>query len=340
MALDQKTYYAGIPMKSFDLIKFLVWATAGVFVLVILLATVFGSPSSPAITNQQVAQQDPQTFQLTAAADLAGQGDMDGYGPPYDKATDGAQTLGFFAPQVWTYKLFGVTYPVNPAQDFVLGPLSMAASLNPSLSGALATYKGASADQQGKWANNYFNALTKAKGDWTALPKGDYGPVPVMLDSLRQMADAGLLSGAIDRTNNVYRYDVGRDLLFLQGDALHQIAGKLDLKGEQWGIMHDVGPYPGPWWLTPYTFLYQIPPWSTSSAGDLMAGTTMLIVFLILLLLPFIPGLNKLPKYLFVYKVIWRDYYRAVKAGQIQEGGRQEIEPGCRKELGHLVSEN
>lgn len=317
MSQNAESYYAGIPMKPFDLIKFMVVAFAAVFVLVILLATVFGAPYHPAVTNQQIAQQTPQVFQMTVAADLAGQGDMDGYGPPYQTSTDGAQALGFFAPQIWTYKLFGITYPVDPAQDFVLRPLSMAGPLDPAVAGALAKYNGASAGQQSKWANDYLTALTKVKGDWTAVPKGDYGPVPVMLDSLRQMGATGLLSGAIDRSDPVYRYDVGRDLLFLQGDALHAEADKLDLTGEQWGIMHDEGPYPGPWWLTPYTFLYQVPPWSTSSSGDLMAGSTMAVVFLILLFWPFIPGLNKLPKYLYVYKVIWRHYYQLVRSGRI-----------------------
>ncbi|MDA8334747.1 MAG: cytochrome B6 [Peptococcaceae bacterium] len=311
MSRDQGDYYAGIAMKPFDLLKFMVVSFFAVFILVILLAAAFGAPYYPAVTNRQIALGDPRTFQLIAAADLAGRGDLEGYGPPYDNAVAGAQTLGFIAPAIWTYKLFGVTYPVDPAQDFVLRPLSMAASLNPPLAGALAGYNGASAARRGAWANNYFKALGEANGDWSAIPKGDYGPVPVMLDGLRQMAVAGLLSGALDRTNRVYRYDVGRDLLFLQGKALHQVAGKLDLKGEQWGIMHDEGPYPGPWWLAPYSFLYQVPPWSTSPSGDLMAGLTMTVLFLILLFLPFIPGLNQLPRYLYIYRIIWRDYYRS-----------------------------
>lgn len=320
MSRNAQSQFAGIPSKPFDLVKFMAVTFAAVFVLVILLATVFGAPYHPAVTNQQVARQNPQVFQLTAAADLAGQGDMSTYGPPYNtNGTDGVQTLGFFAPQIWTYKLFGLTYPVDPQQDFVLGPLSMAKSLDPAVAAALTSYNGSTAAQRSAWAANYFQALTKANGDWASLPAGDYGPVPVMLDALRKMAAGGLLSGAIDRTNPVYRYDVGRDLLFLQGDALHTVAGKLDLKGEQWGIMHDEGPYPGPWWLTPYTFLYQVPPWSTSPAGDMMAGYTMLIVFLVLFFLPFIPGLNKLPKYLYVHKVIWRDYYQQVRSGRIKE---------------------
>lgn len=316
MTREQSDYYAGIPMKPFDLIKYTVVSLSAVFVLVIVLAAVFGAPYHPAVTNRQAAVQDPRAVQMTAARDLAGHGEITNYGPPYNaRGTSGVQRLGFFAPQVWSYRLFGITYPVNTRQDFILRPLSMAAALNPSLAAALGRFKAAAPARQKAWAEAYYRALKEVKGDWTILAPGRYGPVPVMLNSLREMAAGGLLSGAIDRTGRVYRYDVGRDLLFLQGPVLHTVAGRMDLKGEQWGIMHDEGPYPGPWWLTPYTFLYQVPPWSTSPAGDLLAGLTMTAVFLVLLLLPFIPGLNKLPKYLYVHRIIWRDYYRTVKSG-------------------------
>ncbi|MDA8334786.1 MAG: cytochrome B6 [Peptococcaceae bacterium] len=318
MNQEQSNYYAGIPMKPFDLIKYTVVSFSAVFVLVIVLAAVFGAPYHPAVTNREVAHKNPRVLQLTAAQDLAGHGEIAKYGPPFNtRGTNGVQTLGPFAPQIWTYKIFGITYPVNAREDFILRPLSMVAHLDPSLAAALARFKAAPPVRKEVWAESYYRALNKVKGDWTAVPRGDYGPVPVMVDSLRRMAASGLLSGAISRTNRVYRYDVGRDLLFLQGKALHQVAGRMDLKGEQWGIMHDEGPYPGPWWLTPYTFLYQVPPWSVSPDGDLMAGVTMTIVFLVLLFWPFIPGLNKLPKYLYIHKIIWRDYYRAVRSGKV-----------------------
>ena len=37
---------------------------------------------------------------------------------------------------------------------------------------------------------------------------------------------------------------------------------------------------------------------------------TTVVLTLVLLLLPWIPGLNRLPRLLGVYRLIWRDYYR------------------------------
>ena len=53
-----------------------------------------------------------------------------------------------------------------------------------------------------------------------------------------------------------------------------------------------------------------IPPMSTSPNGDLEAGLLIGLFFLIFLFLPFIPVLNKLPRRLGVYKLIWRDWYQ------------------------------
>jgi hypothetical protein len=39
------------------------------------------------------------------------------------------------------------------------------------------------------------------------------------------------------------------------------------------------------------------------------------ILTLLLLFLPWIPGLNRLPRYLKVYRLIWKDYYREQRAG-------------------------
>jgi hypothetical protein len=41
-----------------------------------------------------------------------------------------------------------------------------------------------------------------------------------------------------------------------------------------------------------------------------MAVLSITILSLILLFLPWIPGLNRLPRLLKVYRLIWRDYYR------------------------------
>jgi hypothetical protein len=304
------------PQKDFDLIKEATISIGVTAVLVIGAAAIFGAPYHPAITNQQIAQAQPITMMQTALGDLDGQGSIASYGPPYNNGTDGTQSIAGFHPETY----WGTPYQVNTAEDDVLKPLSMLAkaSNDGALASDLKQYNSASVAQQQQWDGNLSSALQQATvvNGQVQIPSGNYGPVESMMKSELSLASSGLFSGALNRESNqgVYRWNVQNDLLFLQGDALHQIAGQLDMKGEQWGINHDEAAYPGPWWLTPYTFLYQIPPWSTSSAGDEMAAFTMGILFIILLFLPFIPGLNKLPRLLPVYKLIWRDWYRTRKA--------------------------
>jgi hypothetical protein len=50
---------------------------------------------------------------------------------------------------------------------------------------------------------------------------------------------------------------------------------------------------------------------NSSPNADLLAGVIMTVIFLIMLCLPFIPILNRLPKWLGVYRLIWRDWYRS-----------------------------
>jgi hypothetical protein len=83
------------------------------------------------------------------------------------------------------------------------------------------------------------------------------------------------------------------------------------MAGDQWGVSHETGRFPGAWWLWPYTFLYQIPPMSSSDNADLEAVGIFTATFLLLILLPFIPGLNRLPRALRIHRLIWRDWYHS-----------------------------
>ena len=73
--------------------------------------------------------------------------------------------------------------------------------------------------------------------------------------------------------------------------------------------MNEVGSWPGQPWLSAYALLYQIPPWKNVGT-DIIVIVTVIPLFLILLFLPFIPGLRSLPRRLGVYRLIWRSYYR------------------------------
>ncbi len=303
------------PMKDFDMVKEGVVSLGVIAVIVLVVAAIAGAPYRPAVTNQQVAVQSPVLVEQTALGDLDGTGEMASYGPPYNDGTGSIQSIAGFSPQTW----WGTPYPLNTAKDDVLTPLTMlaTASGNVSLKQALHTYETASGATQAKWSQNLTDALNKAKvvGTTVQLPAGNYGPVSYMMNAELQLARSGLLSGALARETNqgAYRWNVQNNLLFLQGAALHNIAGALNMSGEQWGINHDEQAYPGPWWLTPYTFFYQIPPWNTSDAGDQMAAYTVGLLFLVLIFVPWVPGLNRLPKLLPLHKLIWRDWYRRDK---------------------------
>ena len=304
---------AKYPQVRFDLVKEAVISGAIVAVLVVIASLTLSVPYVKPLTIQQVATQEPVLFLQTAAHELNDTSTIAQYGPPYNNGTGSLQSIGPFHPQ----SILGVTYPINPAQVDVLRPLSMATPLDPALGPLLSQWTNASHAQQQAWVNAYLAALPNAsvQGSSVVVPAAVDGPVPAMLSALHALGAGGLMSGALDRLGPVYRYDVAPSLLFLQGAAMQQMAKKYDLLGGEWGIMHDELSYPGPWWLTPYTALYQIPPYSTSPAGDLMAAYTMLVVLLVLLSVPFLPGLRDVPRKLRLYRLVWRDWYRTVERG-------------------------
>jgi hypothetical protein len=77
--------------------------------------------------------------------------------------------------------------------------------------------------------------------------------------------------------------------------------------------MNEEGNYPGQAWLWLYTFWYQISPFKTSGNADALIWGIMALLTLVLVLLPFIPGLRSLPKFFRVYRLIWRDHYGTVR---------------------------
>ena len=168
-------------------------------------------------------------------------------------------------------------------------------------------------DQQNTWTGAYSDALTKAGGDLSAVAAGGYGPVPTLLAQLtRQARDGELLA-----EGGAYRTDYTLPLMFLaDGGDLAAEAQAQHLTGTQWGMMNEAGNYPGQVWLAPYTFWYQIPPFKTSGNGDALVWGTMGVVGLVFLLLPLIPGLWSVPRLIPVYRLIWRDHYRAQPTAQ------------------------
>lgn len=299
----------GIPTRPYDLLLEGILVLALVVGLVVVLAALFGSPDYPAVRAQAVAREQPLAFVRTSASILAGSSELSSYGPPYTHDPASAQRVFGVAPADW----FGVTEPVAPARDLVFAPLERAAILDPSLAAPLATLRGATAAQRRTWARAYLAALSRAKvsAGGVRVPAGDYGPVPELMNGMLRLGRSGLLTGALlAGPGQPYALDLSHALLYFQGQVDHAVARSLNLTGNRWGISHETGPYPGAWWLWPYTFLYQVPPMANSPNGDLQVVLIVLVALVLLpLFLPFVPVLNRIPRWVPIYRLIWRSWY-------------------------------
>jgi hypothetical protein len=299
-------------MKPYDLVGEGVMALLGVLVLIVVLAGALSSPDDPPLTIQQYAQQNPVGFVTTAMGGLSGTGTIAQYGPPYNHGTGSVQSIGPISLQ----EAAGVTIPIDVARVYVLEPLSIAARTDPQLAAALQTFTHASAQQQAAWEDAYTGALDKAtvSSGHVVVPPGNYGSLPTMMDHLLLLGTSGALDGLLLRSGGFYQNDFTKPLLFLSEDALPTKAQQLNLLGSQWGMMNETGNYPGQAWLWLYTFWYQIPPYNTSSNGDALVWVTMAVLTALLVVYPYLPYLNRLPYYLGVHRLIWREYYHDVHA--------------------------
>ncbi|NVM99806.1 hypothetical protein G6035_14205 [Arthrobacter sp. SDTb3-6] len=290
-------------VRDYDLFKELTIGVIVVGLLVVGLSAIFSSPDEPGVTLKSWAAAAPSDFVATAASELGGTSGTAGYGPPYNSTADASQHLGFFNPQ----ELSGVRLPIDTAQDFVINPLKTLPTPPP----ALATWTAATAAQQAKWTADYSAALAAAPdGDPARVPSGNYGPVPALTGALLGMATAGNLDGALQNSGQPYNLDYTPTILFLgDGNYFPNLAAAAHLTGDKWGVMNETGNTPGQSWLWLFSLLYQVEPYKSSPNADILVVATMLVLSLLLLLLPFIPGLRSLPRKIPVHRVIWKDYY-------------------------------
>jgi hypothetical protein len=305
----------GVRTVPYDLLKELAIAMAISFVLILGLAAFLSSPDVGSVTIQSWSKADPVDFVTTANDELAGQSGSAQYGPPYNNGSGAVQSVGRISPQTWG----GVHLNVDQPNDFVINPLQQAASNDAQLTQAIATWQGASADQQGTWHDAYAKALQDAKVDngQVTVADGDYGPVPQLANRLLGLAQAGALDGLLLSSNHFYQTDYTKALLFMgDGGYLSSLADGQHLTGDQWGMMNETGLYPGQTWLWLYTMWYQLPPFNSAWASftDLAVVVMMGILSALLLLVPFIPGLRDIPRLIPIYRLIWRGYYRETPA--------------------------
>jgi hypothetical protein len=305
---DRTREWSG-PYAGYDLVKELCVALVAITLLAVVLTILFSSPDDKPSTIAQWSRQAPVDFVTTATTELGGASGTAEYGPPYNHAADG-QHAAFLYPQKW----LGVSHPIDTAEAYVLEPLQTITG-QPTVQSAVAAYRAAPAKQQKEWTDAYTTALEKASASSNGTvkaPSGQYGPVPVMMNALLGVAQTGGLEGNLVRSDQFFQTDYTKPLLFLaDGKVLEERAEAQHLLGDQWGMMNETGSYPGQSWLWLYTFWYQIEPFSGSENADILVVLVMTVLSLAFVLIPFIPGIRSIPRWIPVHRLIWREHYRA-----------------------------
>jgi Cytochrome b(N-terminal)/b6/petB len=301
------------PTKRYDILKEGTIAVVIALALTFALAGLLSSPDVPPVTVATWAKAAPADFLATAASELNGTSHTAMYGPPYN--TNGTPQSEGFSPANW----FGVTQPLSDtAQIFVISPLTQTAPLNPAVKAALAAYNAASADQQNKWASAYLKAVPKVTfvNGVPVVPAANDGPVPAMLAAELALAQSGAIDTDLLAQRQFYGTDFTKPLMFINdGGYYTNQATAMNLTGNQWGVMNETGSYPGQPWLWLYQLWYHVPGWRNSTNVDLIAIYMTGAATLLLLLVPFIPGLRDIPRWIPVHRLVWRDWNNRQAAG-------------------------
>jgi hypothetical protein len=313
------------PYAPYDLVKELVIALGVITLLAVLLTVLLSSPDEKPSTIAQWSRALPADFAATAAKELNETSTTAEYGPPYNHQSGNVQHFLLLHPQRW----FGVSHPIDTAQDYVIGPLETIPN-DPVLTRALAEYKAAPEKQRKEWAEAYAKPLEEyatAAEEKKPLPSAvvvdpstgtvavktsGAGPVPIMMASLLSLAKSGGVDGSLLTSDQFFQTDYTKPLLFLSdGSLLAERAEAQHLLGDQWGLMNETGSYPGQPWLWLYALWYQVEPMKSSPNADIQVLLIMAVLSLLFIAIPFLPVINRIPRWIPIYKLIWREHYRS-----------------------------
>ena len=207
----------------------------------------------------------------------------------------------------------------------MLSPLSKLAPTDRPLAAALAIY-----NARLRRTSRQVGRRPTARGDQgqvrerraRSCRKANDGPVPLLhLDRAHAGSQRGARRRPARAAQPFYGTDFTKPLLFLEDGAYFaNLATARHLTGSQWGVMNETGSYPGQPWLWLYPLWYQVPGFGTSPNVDLIAIYLTGAATILLLLVPFIPGLRDIPRWIPVHRLVWRSW-NASQAGPAEPEG-------------------
>jgi hypothetical protein len=261
-------------------------------VVVAVLAFAVGSPNWPRDSIAAVTKDNP------GGAIMAFTQELDGTAT----STGNAQEFGMG----------------DPGQVFVLNPLRQAAPLLGSdVQAAISTYDGASPQQQQAWAKAYDDALgtimPSGGGDMGGTPspdyskiatlKGDFGPVPVLVKANLQLAQNGYLEQYLQSVEPGHSYHLTNIWLYDHPNMLNTAVAQ-GLTDDQWGMVKERGFSVGPWYLFIPAVFHVYFPGGVTGPGFVIWN--LLFAAILLFVVPLVPGIRDIPKYLKLYRFIYR----------------------------------
>jgi hypothetical protein len=206
----------------------------------------------------------------------------------------------------------------DPGQVFVLNPLRQAAPLlGSNVQSAINTYDAASAQQQLKWASTYDTALgtitPSSSGDMGGASgpdymklntlKGDFGPVPVLVKADLQLAQNGYLEQYLQAVDPGHSFHLVNIWLYDHPNLLNTAVAQ-GLTDDQWGMVKERGFSVGPWYLfVPAVFHVYFP---NGADGTWFVIWNLLFAAILMFVVPLVPGIRDIPKYLKLYRFIYR----------------------------------
>jgi hypothetical protein len=258
----------------------------GAVVVIVILALILPSPYVKAVNLQEVAKSDPKLFAQTLVGEY---GRLEQIGEDPDSRT---LTTG--------YSDTIQPYTFDTRKVYVEDPYSHLLASGNSADQLVAVSK-LSEDAQKKLVDDAIDFFGENKGNVRESGNALISVAKV----LTALASTGyydsVLKGAGEIGDDTYHLRLLADL-----GVLEEQAGKLKIMTEQWGMLREEEPgRPGAWWLAPIGILNHTV-LAKDENGDRDGAIILGILVLILLAVPFIPGVNRLPVLLRLYKPFQR----------------------------------
>jgi hypothetical protein len=203
---------------------------------------------------------------------------------------------------------------------WITGVVAFVASVAPTdpiVAIALDTYRAAGSAKRRTWDQNYLQALDHVTfhSGTPLVPAANDASVPLLISTELTLARSGALDADLLAQQPFYGTNFTKPLLFLEdGSYFASQAIAQHLNGTQWGVMNETGSYPGQPWLWLYNLWYQVPGFDKSANVDLVAIYLTGAATLLLLAVPFLPGLRDIPRLVPVHRLVWRNWNRTQAA--------------------------